>query len=242
MRRFVRENSLSIFFGLLFLGALTGQAIAGHAAYNQEQLAHGEPAVSLGRYVTSSDFGRAVLENWQSEYVQFMLFMLATVWLLQRGSPESKSLDEPGLESERDQRIGRYALRSSPAWARTGGIRTAVYSNSLLVLMAVIFLGSWFGQSVTGWTEYNEMQRAHHEATVSWSGYIGTADFWESTLQNWQSEFLAVGSFAVFAIFLRQRGSPESKPVGLPHEATGVEGSAPNRPRKTRRYAPSGPP
>ena len=224
MRRFLRENSLSIFFGLLFLGALIGQSIAGHASYNSDQIAHGQPAISLGRYLTSSSFGRAVLENWQSEYLQFMLFMLATVWLLQRGSPESKPLDEAGRESEKDQKLGGYALQSSPGWARAGGFRTAIYSNSLLVLMTVIFFGSWLGQSVTGWTDYNDNQRVHHEHTVSWTGYLGSSAFWESTLQNWQSEFLAVGSFSVFAIFLRQRGSPESKPVGVPHESTGIEG------------------
>ena len=224
MRRFLRENSLSIFFGLLFLGALIGQSIAGHASYNNDQIAHGQPAISLGRYLTSSSFGRAVLENWQSEYLQFMLFMLATVWLLQRGSPESKPLDKPGRESEKDQKLGAHAQQSSPRWARAGGLRTAIYSNSLLILMTVIFFGSWAGQSVTGWTDYNDTQREHHEATVSWAGYLGSASFWESTLQNWQSEFLAVGSFSVFAIYLRQRGSPESKPVGVSHESTGIEG------------------
>jgi hypothetical protein len=224
VRRFLRENSLSIFFGLLFLGALIGQSIAGHASYNNDQIAHGQPAISLGRYLTSSSFGRAVLENWQSEYLQFMLFMLATVWLLQRGSPESKPLDKPGRESEKDQKLGAHVQQSSPGWARAGGLRTAIYSNSLLILMTVIFFGSWAGQSVTGWTDYNDTQREHHEATVSWAGYLGSASFWESTLQNWQSEFLAVGSFSVFAIYLRQRGSPESKPVGVPHESTGIEG------------------
>jgi len=224
VRRFLRENSLSIFFGLLFLGALIGQSIAGHASYNNDQIAHGQPAISLGRYLTSSSFGRAVLENWQSEYLQFMLFMLATVWLLQRGSPESKPLDKPGRESEKDQKLGAHVQQSSPGWARAGGLRTAIYSNSLLILMTVIFFGSWAGQSVTGWTDYNDTQREHHEATVSWAGYLGSASFWESTLQNWQSEFLAVGSFSVFAIYLRQRGSPESKPVGVSHESTGIEG------------------
>jgi hypothetical protein len=224
MRRFLRENSLSIFFGVLFLGALLGQAIAGHAAYNSDQLAHGEAQISLGRYLTSSSFGRAVLENWQSEYLQFTLFMVATVWLLQRGSPESKPLDKPGSESEREQKLGRHAEQDSPGWARAGGVRTAIYSNSLLILMAAIFFGSWAGQSVTGWTDYNDDQRLHHEATVSWIGYVGTGEFWESTLENWQSEFLAIGSFSVFAIYLRQRGSPQSKPVGVSHEATGIEG------------------
>jgi hypothetical protein len=224
MRRVLREQSLTLFFGAIFLAALIGQAIAGHAAYNNDQLAHGEAAISLGRYVTSSDFWKAVMENWQSEYLQFMLFMLATVWFLQRGSPESKELDKPGRESKAEQKLEYAADEDSPLWARVGGVRTAIYSNSLLILMTAIFLGSWFAQSVTGWTEFNQQQREHHEAVVSWLSYIGSADFWDATLQNWQSEFLAVGSFAAFAIFLRQRGSPESKPVGAPHGATGVEG------------------
>jgi hypothetical protein len=224
VRRFLRENALSIFFGLLFLAAVVGQAVAGHSSYNNEQLAHGEPTISLGRYLTSSAFGQAVMENWQSEYLQFILFMLATVWFLQRGSPESKELDQAGRETEREQKIGRYAPSRSPLWARTGGLRTAIYSNSLLILMALIFLGAWLAQSLTGWTDYNDVHRAHGDPTVSWGSYLGTAEFCEATLQNWQSEFLAVGSFSVFAIFLRQRGSPESKPVGEPHETTGAEG------------------
>jgi hypothetical protein len=224
VRRFLRENSLSIFFAMLFVAAVVGQAVAGHSSYNNEQLAHGDPTISLGRYLTSSAFGQAVMENWQSEYLQFMLFMLATVWFLQRGSPESKELDQAGRETEREQKIGRYTQTRSPLWARTGGLRTAIYSNSLLIVMSLIFLGAWLAQSLTGWTDYNEVQRAHGDPTVSWGSYLGTAEFWEATLQNWQSEFLAVGSFSVFAIFLRQRGSPESKPVGEPHETTGVEG------------------
>jgi hypothetical protein len=223
MRRFVRDNSLSIFFLVIFVAALIGQAIAGHSLYNQEQLAHGEETVSLWRYMTSSSFGQAVMENWQSEYLQFTLFVIATVWLLQRGSPESKPLDAAGRESDREQRIGNHAHPRSPLWARTGDLRTAIYSNSLLIVMGAIFLGAWFAQSVTGWSEFNQEQAAHGETGVSWLGYIGTSTFWESTFQNWQSEFLAVGSFAVLAIYLRQRGSPESKPVGAPHEATGLE-------------------
>jgi hypothetical protein len=224
MRRFLRDNSLTIFFGVLFVAALTGQAIAGHSLYNEEQLAHGEGGISLLRYVTSSSFGQAVMENWQSEYLQFTLFMLATVWLLQRGSPESKEVDAVGTETDREQRIGRHAVPESPLWARTGGIRTAIYSNSLLIAMGAIFVASWFAQSVTGWTEFNNQQQVHGDPTTSWLGYVGSSDFWEATFQNWQSEFLAVGSFVVLAVYLRQRGSPESKPVGAPHEATGQEG------------------
>jgi hypothetical protein len=224
MPRWLRDNSLSIFFLLLFLGALTGQAIAGHELFNQEQVTHGDQAISLWAYITSSEFGNAVMENWQSEYLQFTLFMLATVWFIQRGSPESKEPGTEGLESNQKQKIGGYAPDGAPELARHRDWRTTLYSNSLLIVMAIIFLGSWFAQSVTGWTEFNAEQVTHGSEKLSWFSYIGSASFWEATLENWQSEFLAVGSFAVLAIYLRQRGSPESKPVGAPHDATGVEG------------------
>jgi hypothetical protein len=224
-KRFVKENSLSLFFLTIFLLALAGQAIAGHSLHNQEAVAHGESTIGFWRYLTSSSFGQAVMENWQSEYLQFALFALATVWLLQKGSPESKELDKGGTESDKEQKVGRYADEDSPLWARTGGVRTAIYSNSLIIAMGMIFFASWFAQSVTGWTEFNQEQSAHGDPRVSWLSYVGSAQFWESTLQNWQSEFLAVGSFAVLVVYLRQRGSPESKPVGAPiHDATGQEG------------------
>jgi hypothetical protein len=223
-RRFLYDNGLTVTFGLFFLGALVGQAFAGYHVFNADQDAHGAAHVSFGRYVTSSQFGSAVMENWQSEYLQFTLFIMLTVWLLQRGSPESKELGKEGRESERDQLIARHSSESSPLWARAGGIRTALYSNSLLIVMGVIWVGSWFAQSITGMSEYNAEQLSHHEDTVSWLSYLGSSSFWEKTLQNWQSEFLAIGSMAILAVYLRQRGSPESKPVGAPHDATGVEG------------------
>jgi hypothetical protein len=224
MGRFLRENSLSLFFGGLLAGALVGQAIAGHGAYNAEQLSHGGETISLSRYLTSSAFGQAVMENWQSEYLQFTLFIVATVWFLQRGSPESKPLHKAGRESDREQLVGEHATRRSPRWARSGGIRTAIYSNSLLIVMGLLFLGAWFAQSVTGWSDYNAEQSDHDQAAVSLLEYLGRSTFWEQTFQNWQSEFLAVGSMAVFAVYLRQRGSPESKPVGAPHDETGSTG------------------
>jgi uncharacterized protein DUF6766 len=224
VRRFIREHSLSLFFGVLFLAALVGQAIAGHAVHNHDAVQHHGATMSFWRFVVSSDFGNAVMENWQSEYLQFMLFMLATIWLIERGSPESKTEGKLGTESDRAQRIGGHATRNSPEWAKPRGVRTAIYSNSLVIVMAIIFFGSWFAQSVTGWTQFNAEQADHHQHAVSWLGYLGSASFWESTLQNWQSEFLAIGSFVAITVFLRQRGSPESKPVGAPHDATGVEG------------------
>jgi hypothetical protein len=224
MRRFLRQNSLTIVFLVLFLAALTGQAVAGHADFNEEQVRHGDAEISLSRYVVSSEFGNAVMENWQSEYLQFTLFVLLTVWLLQRGSPESKELDKAGLESDEAQKVGPYAQQNSPRWAKVEGIRRTLYENSLLLVMGTIWLGTWFAQSVTGLTTYNSERFDHHLDSVGWWQYVGTPSFWETTLQNWQSEFLAVGSMAILAVYLRQRGSPESKPVGAPHTATGVEG------------------
>jgi uncharacterized protein DUF6766 len=222
--RVLRENSLSIFFLVIFLVTLVAQALVGHGLFNQDQLLHHGDPISLGRYLTTSQFAADVAENWQSEYLQFTLFILGTVWLLQRGSPESKPLDKAGRESDEEQRIGRHATPKSPRWAKLGGLRTAIYGNSLLIVMTVLWLGSWFAQSIAGWSAYNADQLDHQAATVDWLGYLGTNDFWDRTLQNWQSEFLAVGSMAILSVYLRQRGSPESKPVGAPHDATGVEG------------------
>jgi hypothetical protein len=224
MRGFVKHNSLSLVFLLLFLLAVVGQAIAGHADFNEDQDRHGDPRISMGRYLVSSEFGVAVMENWQSEYLQFTLFVLLTVWLLQRGSPESKELGTAGRESEEKQRVGPHADESSPAWAKAGGLRLRLYENSLLIVMGTIWIGSWLAQSVTGLGQYNGERLDHQQDPVSWWHYVGSADFWERTLQNWQSEFLAVGSMAILAVYLRQRGSPESKPVGAPHHSTGVQG------------------
>ena len=224
MRRYLRESSLSLFFLALFLASLVGQALVGHVDFNNQQLAHQDPTLSLGRYITSSAFMVDVMENWQSEYLQFTLFIFATVWLVQRGSTESKPVGQEGTESDEEQKIGEHAEPDSPAWAKVGGWRLFVYSNSLLMLMVLIWLGSWLAQLVTGRIEYNAEQFDHQQAALDLWQYAGTAEFWNRTLQNWQSEFLAVASMVVFSIWLRQRGSPESKPVGEPHASTGAQG------------------
>jgi hypothetical protein len=221
VRTWIRDQSLSLFFLGLFLLALVGQSLAGWKSFNEEQMQHGSAAISYARYLVSSDFGQAVTENWQSEYLQFVTFIMATIWLVQRGSAESKQVRAKGWESDEKQKVGSRVQSDAPTWARVGGWRTTLYSNSLVLVMLMIFFGSWFAQSATGWTEYNAEQRDHGQPTVSWGGYVMRPNFWENTLQNWQSEFLAVGTMAVFTIYLRQRGSPESKPVGAPHEETG---------------------
>jgi hypothetical protein len=224
MRQFLRANGLSLFFGTLFLLTLFGQAVSGLASYNQDQLSSGADPVSFWAYVTSSSFAVDVAENWQSEYLQFFLMIVVTVWLVQRGSTESKQLDDVGKESDEQQKVGRHAQDDSPRWARLGGWRTAVYSRSLASVMGLFFLGSLLAQSIAGRAAYNAVQLGQFSDPVSWPGYVTGSDFWNRTLQNWQSEFLAVCSAVLFSIYLRQRGSPESKPVGAPHEATAQEG------------------
>ena len=222
--RFVRDNGLGLFFAVIFLASLAGQALVGHSDFNHVQVAHHGDPVSLGRYVLSSDFGADVFENWQSEYLQFTLYILGTVWLLQRGSPESKPLDQPGRESDEEQMVGPHARDDSPRWAVAGGLRRRLYENSLVGAMAAIWLASWLAQAITGRVAYNATQLDHNEAALTFWQYLGSSDFWNRTLQNWQSEFLAVGSMAVLSIYLRQRGSPESKRVGAAHDATADSG------------------
>jgi hypothetical protein len=218
---FLRANALTLAFGAVFLATLVGQALSGAADFNAQQIADGLEPVSLLDYVTSSSFGVDVMENWQSEYLQFFLYIFATVWLVQRGSSESKKPGEEGPESDKEQKIGRHADEDSPLWARTGGLRTAVFARSLGLLMGTLFVLTWAASSVAGWAAYNGEQLGQREDPVSYLCYLGAADFWNRSFQNWQSEMLAVGSMAIFSVYLRQRGSPESKPVGAPHAVTG---------------------
>jgi hypothetical protein len=224
MRRFVKDNALGLFFLVAFVLALAGQSLAGNAAANAQRLADGGSALSWPAYVTSSGFAVDVAENWQSEYLQFLLFIVITVWLVQRGSPESKKPGKEGAGSDAEQQTGPHATPDSPAWAAANGLRRSLYSNSLGLIMGLIFVLSWLAQSVAGTASYNAEQLAQLQDPVNWGQYVLSADFWNRTLQNWQSELLAVLSMVVLSIYLRQRGSPESKPVGAPHEVTDVEG------------------
>jgi hypothetical protein len=224
VKTFWRENSLSIFFGAIFLASLVGQSFAGWKAFNHVQVSDGAPTVNYSEFLGNSEFWVDVVENWQSEYLQFLLFIWATVWLVQKGSPESKELGKEGKESDKDQKVLEHAEKDSPEWAKVGGWRTAVYSRSLGMVMGTIFVLSWLAQAITGRAAYNRDQIQQLQDPLGFLAYVTSADYWNRTLQNWQSEFLAVGSMAVLAIFLRHRGSPESKPVGSSHEATGTSG------------------
>jgi hypothetical protein len=224
VRRFLTYNGLSLAFGLLFLLSLAGQAWAGWAQFNNQQHAESLGKVTLAEYLMSADFAVDVSENWQSEYLQFVVFVVLTIWLVQKGSTESSEVGEAGLEGDEEQKLGQHTEPDSPAWAKAGGWRTWALSWSLLIVMTAIFLASWATQGVAGWAAYNETRLQNLQDPLTLGGYLTNADFWARTLQNWQSEFLAVGSMVIFSVYLRQRGSAQSKPVGEPHESTAAEG------------------
>ena len=215
-----RHNSLTIVFGLLLVLFVAGQAVWGLAGYNESARTAGLQEISLATYVTSSSFSVDLVENWQSEYLQFVLYILLTVWLVQRGSSESKKPGEEGRETNEQQLLGRFARPDSPRWAKVGGWRRRVYSHSLVLVMGTVFVLSWLAQAVTGRVADSEERMRDLLDPVGFGDYLVSPDFWSRTLQNWQSEMLAIGSMAVFAIYLRERGSPESKPVGMPHDVT----------------------
>jgi Domain of unknown function (DUF6766) len=222
MRRFVREHSLSVVTLGVFLAIwLGGQTWAGHRAFNEEQRANGEPTVSFSEYLTEAHFGEATFENWESEFLQMGVYVLLTAWLVQKGSAESKPPEgDPSVEAD------PRGHRSDPgaAWpVRRGGWVLRVYENSLSIAMFSLFALAFAGHLVTGAHAHNAEQTAHGEPTISTWAFLFRSEFWFQSLQNWQSEFLAVGSLVVLSVFLRQRGSPESKPVHAPHASTGAD-------------------
>ena len=221
MRRFFRDHSLSIVaLGAFLVIWLGGQAWAGHRTFNEEQRAHGEPTVSVAEYLTRAEFGEATFENWESEFLQMGVYVLLTAWLVQKGSAESKPADgDPKLDADpREHRDDPEA----PWPVRRGGWVLRIYEHSLSITLLTLFALTFAGHLVTGARAFNAEQASHGEPTVSTLGYLFRSQFWFESLQNWQSEFLAVGSLVVFSVYLRQRGSPESKPVHAPHASTGA--------------------
>ena len=223
VRRFARDNGLSLVLAGFFLVLLfVGQAVTGFLANNEELRTHGRPALRFGDYLLSPHFLEATAENWESEFLQMFAFVLLTVFLFQKGSAESKKLDEPEAV-DRDPRAARD--RAGVPWpVRRGGLALALYEHSLSLAFLALFAASFVLHAIGGAAEYNDDRRAHGRAgDVTVAGYLATSRFWFESFQNWQSEFLAIGSMVVLSIWLRERGSPESKPVDAPHTDTGRE-------------------
>ena len=193
---------------------MAGQTYAGWRVYNEEQRQHGEQPVPLGAYLLTGHFGEATFENWESEFLQMAFYVLLTTFLYQRGSSESKRPDVVELV-DLDPRDSPEKA-SAPWPVRRGGLALRLYENSLSLAFLALFVLSFALHARTGAAEYGAEQRAHGQAAVSAVAYVATPQFWFESFQNWQSEFLALVAMVVLSIFLRQRGSPESKPVAAP--------------------------
>jgi len=215
-RSWLYKNGLSVFFLFLFVFTLGGQALTGWHEHNTELQELGAAKISLTSYLSTGHFISATFENFESEFLQMMLYVLLTIHLRQIGSAESKKIDEP----EEVDRIP-VASKDSPWPVKKGGWILWLYANSLSLAFAILFLTSWALHLYGSWESHNTEQRLKGMAEESIISYAGGANFWFETFQNWQSEFLSVASIVILTIFLRQKGSPESKPVDAPHLETG---------------------
>ena len=219
MQRVLRDHSLSLVMFGLFMVFLVGQSVTGFQVYNDDQREHGEPAISYVDYLQTGHFIEATFENWESEYLQMGAYVLFTVFLFQRGSSESK---DPDKEDPVDEDPRQALTRSDVPWpVRFGGPVLKLYEHSLALAFVLLFLVSFLLHAVGGAHEYSQEQLAHGGQAVSTLEFLRTSVFWFQSFQNWQSEFLAIGCMVIFSIFLRQKGSPESKPVDAPHWETG---------------------
>jgi len=204
----------------LFVMSLAGQVWTGLDEANNERSEHGNAALDLGTYLTTGHFVEAVFENWESEFLQMGMFVVLTVVLRQKGSPESKPLEgEQPVDAEPNRR-----RKNAPWPVRRGGVALKVYEHSLGVALFALFGMSLALHAVGGTMEFNDDAEAHgSSARMTPVAYLSTSRFWFESFQNWQSEFMSIGALVVLSIFLRQKGSPESKPVDHPHGETGSE-------------------
>jgi len=204
---------------LLFAVSLVGQVLAGHRVHNNDQQEHGQPAIQLTEYLRSGHFVESVFENWESEFLQMAAFVLLTAYLYQKGSPESRKLEgEPDL----DKHPSKSKNESSPWPVHRGGLLLTLYSHSLSIALCLLFAVSFLLHAAGGAREYSQEQLEHQSGSpISMWRYMGTSRFWFESFQNWQSEFLSVAVLVILSVFLRERRSPESKPVADPHHETG---------------------
>jgi hypothetical protein len=219
MLRLLRNNGLSIVLFVLFGLCWTGQAVAGWRHENDERQEHHRPPIAFPAYVRGPAFLEATAENWESEFLQMAAYVWLTVFLFQKGSAESK---DPESSEEPVDREPDPTRTGAPHPVRHGGVLRWIYERSLVLALAMLFVGSFILHAIGGARVYAESQAEHGELpTMTVARYVRTSQFWFESLQNWQSEFLAVFMIVVLSVFLRQRGSPESKPVDARHNETG---------------------
>ncbi len=214
MRRLWRDHGLSIVLAGLFAVTMAGQTFSGWHVNNDDRRQHGEPELALTQYLRSGHFGEATFENWESEFLQMAFYVLLTIGLFQKGSSESK---RPGVLEMVDLDPRDSPKKDDAPWpVRQGGVVLWLYERSLSLAFAVLFALSFWLHATTGLVHFNEDRMDHGEPAAALADYITSSQFWFESFQNWQSEFLSLAAMVVLSIFLRQRGSPESKPVDAP--------------------------
>ncbi len=219
MRRFLRDNGLSLALFVLFLVSFIGQALTGWKANAEELRLHELPEIGFLSYLTSGHFISATFENWESEFLQMVTYVLLTVFLFQKGSPESKKPDEDNPEDEPPH--NRRSAPDAPGPVHRGGLLLKLYSHSLSLALVTLFLASFWLHLAGSTRRINEEALQHHQPSQSMIETLADPQFWYESFQNWQSEFLSIAVLLVLGIYLRERGSPESKPVSAPHAMTG---------------------
>lgn len=218
LKKILTENSLSLVLFLLFFLFLGGLAISGYAHENEQFQEHGQSQQSFGAFLASPTFSEAVFENWESEFLQMAALVVLTIWLVQKGAADSKKTKG----KEEVDTSSRYSIIHATSWrTRKKAIGEALYTNSLSMALAALFIGSFLLHAASGTAAANEEAAWHGAEQMTMLGYMGSSQFWFESFQNWQSEFLAVAVLLILSIFLRQRYSPESKPVGAPAKETG---------------------
>jgi hypothetical protein len=218
MKKFLRNNSLSLVFFIFFIVALVGQAITGLKEHNEEMQNEGGQMLNMGQYILSGHFLQSTFENWESEFLQMAMFLVFSMFLFQKGSSESK---DPDKEEEVD-REPNPRKKDAPWPVKKGGLILGIYKHSLCYTFTLLFLLSfllhWYGSL----KDYNEEQLLQGKATETAMQYLGNSRLWFESFQNWQSEFLSVFALIVLSIFLREQGSPQSKPVDASYAETGA--------------------
>lgn len=217
MKKLLKNNSLSIVFFLMFLLAIVGQAITGLKEHNEEMTDEGGQPLTMSKYITSGHFLQTTFENWESEFLQMALLVLFTIFLYQKGSSESNDPEgEDASDNEPDPN-----KKDAPWPVKQGGLILGLYKHSLSIalflLFALSFLVHWYGSL----KNYNEEELLKGRPTETAIQYLGGTRFWFESFQNWQSEFLSVFAIVVLTIFLRQKGSAQSKAVDSANSETG---------------------
>jgi hypothetical protein len=218
MRRLFRNNGLSIVLLALFLFTMVGQTLTGFRQYNEGQRDHGQPTAGMAEYLKSGHFWEATAENWESEFLQMAMFVVLTACLYQKGSAESKDPDDDEPDPVDEDPNRRRNDPTAPWPVRRGGWVLRLYSNSLSIVFALLFLMSFTVHGVKGAQEYSDDRREHGKPPATVTQYMTSSRFWFESFQNWQSEFLSLWAMVVFTIHLRQKGSPESKPVAARYD------------------------